>query len=80
MDKHEMDNTTDNTGSRSGYDSTAEKAQGETKRVTGALMGDKEWEGEGGAQVADAEAVEDEILEPWTRARSAEEAQDNTGT
>ncbi len=38
------------TGSRSGYDSTAEKAQGQTKKVTGKLSDDMEKAEEGAVQ------------------------------
>jgi uncharacterized protein YjbJ (UPF0337 family) len=66
----------DNTGSRSGYDSTADKAQAQTKKATGGILGDKGMEQEGEMEEAMAQGKEDEILEPWTRAQSAEEMKD----
>jgi uncharacterized protein YjbJ (UPF0337 family) len=65
------------TGSRSGYDSTADKAQGQTKKVTGKLSDDTDMEQEGAMQEASAAAKEDEILEPWQRDKLAKEMQDN---
>jgi uncharacterized protein YjbJ (UPF0337 family) len=65
------------TGSRSGYDSTADKAQGQTKKVTGKLSDDTDMEQEGAMQEASAAAKEDEILEPWQRDKLAKELQDN---
>ena len=70
------------TGSRSGYDSTAEKAQGQTKNITGKLNNDKDMEQEGADQEARAAAREEKILEPWERdkaAREMKEMKDNPG-
>ena len=65
------------TGSRSGYDSTAEKAQGESKKVTGKLSDDETMEQEGTVQEALAAEEEKRILEPTERLKSAEEKGDN---
>jgi uncharacterized protein YjbJ (UPF0337 family) len=67
------------TGSRSGYDSTAEKAQGQTKKITGKLTDDTDKEREGAAQEARADAAEDEILEHWQRDKAVREMKDNPG-
>lgn len=67
------------TGSPSGYDSTADKAQGQTKKITGKLNKDRAMEQEGAAQEAGAAAREEEILEPWQRLKDAEEMKDNPG-
>ncbi|MDQ3945752.1 MAG: hypothetical protein M3357_11485 [Actinomycetota bacterium] len=65
------------TGSRSGYDSTAEKAQGVSKKVAGKLSDDEVMEQEGTVQEALAAEEEKRILEPTERQKSAEEMRDN---
>lgn len=64
------------TGSRSGYDSASERAQGQTKKAAGKLVHDEEMEQEGTTQEAEATAKEEEILEPWERLRSVKENED----
>ena len=70
----------DSTASRSGYDSTADKAQGQTKKATGAILHDKEMEQEGETQEGAAAAAEGKIMEPWARGQSAEELKDSGST
>ena len=64
---------TGSTGSRSGYDSTADRAQGQTRKAAGKAVDDQQMEEEGRTQEETAAAKEREILEPWDRARTAEE-------
>ena len=61
------------TGSRSGYDSTADKTQGQWKKATGELSGDEIMEQEGVVQEALAAEEEERILEPTQRVKAAEE-------
>jgi uncharacterized protein YjbJ (UPF0337 family) len=63
----------ESTGSRSGYGSTAEMAQAQTKKATGALSDDEQMEQDGKDQEARATATQDRIMEPWARGQAAEE-------
>jgi uncharacterized protein YjbJ (UPF0337 family) len=67
----------DNTGSRSGYDSSAARAMGQSKKQSGQLINDKQMEEEGEAQEASATAKEEEMLRPFARGQAAERMKDN---
>jgi uncharacterized protein YjbJ (UPF0337 family) len=67
------ENPIPDTASRSGYDSTADMAQGKTRQAAGKLAGDDNMELEGEREQADAAATESEALKPWQRARDANE-------
>lgn len=69
----------DGTGSRSGYDSTAERAQALTKKATGMLSNDAQMEEDGRMQEANAAAKQDVIMESWTRGQAAEEMNGRAG-
>ena len=67
------ENPIPDTASRSGYDSTAEMAQGKTRQAAGKLVGDDGMELEGEREQGEAAATEAEALKPWQRARDANE-------
>ena len=62
----------DKTGSRSGYDSSADRAMGQSKKASGQLIHDEQMEQEGEAQEASATAKEEEMLKPFARGQAAE--------
>jgi uncharacterized protein YjbJ (UPF0337 family) len=65
------ENPVPETASRSGYDSTAEKAQGKTREAAGKLVHDNDMEREGEMEQITAEAKDKEDLKPWQRARDS---------
>jgi uncharacterized protein YjbJ (UPF0337 family) len=66
----------DTTGSRSGYDSSDDKTMGQSKKQSGQLIHDQKMEEEGEAEIARAQATEDEMMAPATRLRAAENQKD----
>lgn len=65
------ENTVPDTASRSGYDSTAEMAQGKTRQAAGKLVDDEAMALEGEREQGEAAARESDALKPWQRARDS---------
>ena len=61
------------TASRSGFDSSSDRAQGKGKEAAGKLVGDENMEQEGTTQHEVESMIEEDILKPWHRERAAEE-------
>jgi uncharacterized protein YjbJ (UPF0337 family) len=60
------------TASRSGFDSSSDRAQGKGKEAAGKLVHDEDMEQEGTTQHEVESMIEEDILKPWHREQNAE--------